>query len=135
MTAYVTTRGYTGKGMLGITVAQLVTDITVTYNGASALTLVKGQKIEYSKLSTSSQTVQSENLAYRLVLPNREKIALTDDYTVTEVGNYAVEAYVTGTADYCGYGSLAVTVTDKNEATVAILYNNDSISEPVECVQ
>ena len=132
VTAYVTTRGYTGKGMLGITVAQLVTDITVTYNGASALKLVKGQKIEYSKLSTSSQTVQSENLAYRLVLPNSEKIALTDDYTVAEVGNYAVEAYVTGTADYCGYGSLAVTVTDKNEATVAILYNNDSISEPVE---
>lgn len=132
VTAYVTARGFSGKGMLGITVAQPVTDIAVMYNGASTLTLVKGQKIEYSKLSTSSQTVQSENLAYRLVLPNSEKIALSDDYTVAEVGNYAVEAYVTGTADYCGYGSLAVTVTDKNAATVAILYNNNSISAPVE---
>lgn len=132
VTAYVTTRGYTGKGMLGITVAQPVTDIAVKYNGASALTLVKGQTLEFNKLSATSQTVQSENLAYRLVLPNSEKIALTGDYTVTEAGNYAVEAYVTGMADYCGYGSLAVTVTDKNEATVAILYNNDSISAPVE---
>ena len=132
VTAYVTARGFSGKGMLGITVAQPVTDIAVTYNASSAAQFVKGQTLEFSKLAATSQTVSSENLAYRLALPSGEKIALAADYTFAESGAYSVEAYVTGTAEYNGFGSLSVTVTDKQQATVSILYDDAAASETVE---
>ncbi len=121
VTAYITTRGASGKGMLGFSVVQAVNDIVLKYDGNDSATFIKGQTLQANNVSATS-SVASENsldIAYRIVTPSGEKIVLDDNgYSFATTGAYYLEAFISGNAEFSGSVRIPITVEDKRRLTV-----------------
>ena len=132
VTAYITTRGASGKGMLGFSVVQAVNDIVLKYDGNDSATFIKGQTLQANNVSATS-SVASENsldIAYRIVTPSGEKIVLDDNgYSFATTGAYYLEAFISGNAEFSGSVRIPITVNNKRQLSVTPKFDGGAATD------
>ena len=123
VTAYVTTRGYAGSDKLEIKVADELTDLTINCNLSD--TVFVNSVLKTTDVSCSSASVSSLEFGYNVTFPNGSKKAFDKDLTLSQAGDYIIEAYIKNNSEWFGTATKTVNVKEKISLTdkMSLTYN------------
>ena len=115
VTAYITSRGYTGSDTLKIKVADELSDLTVTCSLSDPI--FAGDVLKTEDVSCSSASVSSLAFGYNIIFPDGGKKAFDADVSLTQAGEYVIEAYIKDSSDWFGSATITINVIEKISLT------------------